>query len=130
MTINDLLASRTVQAQLLAVLFVFAHAAGLHLPMGVDEVAFTGTGLLVLAAVTAAMRFGHDGAGMADAKAWYLSKTIWTQIIAAAFAVLTMVGAVPVALDQASVTGAVMTVVALVNIALRRTRTVPIARVR
>ncbi len=128
MTINDLMATRTVQAQLLAMLFVCAQAAGVALPAGLNEAAFTATGLLVLAAATAAMRFGHDG--VADAKAWYLSKTIWTQIVAAAFAVLTMIGAVPAALDQASVTGAIITVVALTNIALRRTRRTSITTAR
>lgn len=54
-----------------------------------------------------------------ETKAWWQSRTIWLQIIAAFFALLAMFGVVPKDITADWVVEAIMAVVALVTIILR-----------
>lgn len=122
----DLLTNKTMLAQLIALVFAVLAAFHVVLPTSIDQPAIVGIAMLVLTAVTGVLRFGVAGSP-ADAKEWWQSKTIWTQIVAALFAVLGILGVVPKGLDQASAIAGVMIVVALVNVVLHKTTSTAIA---
>lgn len=127
MNLLDLLSTKTVMAQLIALVFAALAAFHVVLPVSADQPAIVGAVLLVLATATTIARFGHPGSIAVDAKAWYLSKIIWTQIVAALFAVMAIVGAVPADVDQGGVVAGIMAIVAIVNIVLRKQTTAAIA---
>ncbi len=56
---------------------------------------------------------------MLDTKFWWQSRTIWLQIVAALFAILSVFHILPVGIDQEQVVGAIMGGVAIVTLILR-----------
>ena len=93
---------------------IFAALAAFHvvLPPQVDQPRIVATLMLVLAAVSAIVRF-RRGELEVGVKTWWESKTIWTAIVGAGVAVLALFG-LP-ALDQGSAVATVMFLVSLYN---------------
>lgn len=104
--------TRLTIAPIVGVIFAALAYFKVGLPDTLTQPAVVAAVLLVSAAVTAIARFGH-GDVLADAKAWYLSKVIWTQLIAAAFGMLALFGIVP-AIGQE---GAIEAVLAVAGVA-------------
>lgn len=96
------LTNRIVVVQLTALTLAAITAAGWGPPGATtDPAKITAAIMLAAGAVSAVLRFGHPGAQEADAKAWWQSRTIWTQVVAAAYALAALAGIAP-ASDQAS----------------------------
>lgn len=112
----------------IAPIVALAYAAlawfGVVLPPSMTQPAVVAAVMMSAAAVTAVLRFGH-GDVLADAKAWYLSRVIWVQIIAAAFAALALFGVVP-EISQQGALEAVMAVVAFLSWVLGAKTTRPL----
>lgn len=123
MPIAQLLLSRTVLAQIAAILFALLAHLGVVLPATMNPTALVSAVLLILTAATAIARFhiGDDG----DAKAWWQSKVIWTNVVGAAVAVLALFGAGS-SLDPAGLVETIMIVVAVLNVWLRSRTTAAI----
>ena len=56
---------------------------------------------------------------MQDTKVWWQSRTIWLQIVAAAFAILSAFKLLPSGISQEQVVSAIMTIVAIATVILR-----------
>jgi len=118
--------NKSMVAQLVGLLFAILAAFHVVLPTAIDQPAIVGIAALLLTAVTGVLRFGVGG-NPADAKEWWQSRTIWTQIVAALFALAGILGFVPKGLDQATAIAGVMIVVALINVVLHRATSTAIA---
>ena len=56
---------------------------------------------------------------MTDTKTWWQSRTVWVNVVATLFAVLSTFKLLPANIDQDSVVTAIMGAVAIVNVVLR-----------
>lgn len=56
---------------------------------------------------------------MTDTKNWWQSRTVWVNVVATLFAVLSTFKMLPADIDQDSVVTAIMGAVAIANVALR-----------
>jgi hypothetical protein len=56
---------------------------------------------------------------MTDTKNWWQSRTVWVNVVATLFAVLSTFNLLPANLDQDSVVAAIMGAVAIANLVLR-----------
>lgn len=119
------LPNRAVLAYLATALYGFLAAIHVPLPQTFTQASLTTALLLVIAAVTTVVRVRRTGAPEADAKAWWQSKTIWSAVVAAAIAVLTLFDDTK-SIDAGTVVAVVMTVFGLVNAWLYPTVAAPI----
>ena len=87
---------------LVGLLFAIASIFHIALPPEATHEAVTTVAMLAIAAITAIVRFGQ-GDVAADAKTWWQSRTIWTQIVAAVFALLVILRVNPVVDQQTGV---------------------------
>lgn len=102
------LTSKPFIAQICGLAFALLAMFHIALPPTFQQPAVVGVVMLVIALATAILRFGHPGAPAADAKVWWMSKTIWTAIIAAIFGLIGLFGISP-PLDQGNALAIVMT---------------------
>ncbi|KKC24945.1 hypothetical protein [Sphingomonas sp. SRS2] len=116
---------KIIAAQIAAILFAIATWAHVTLPTGFTPDTVAGFGLLVFTLVTAVLRFGH-GNVLADAKAWWLSKTIWMQIIGVIVAGLVLFGITPKGINPAQLAEVAAVLIGLVTTALHVTPSKPI----
>jgi len=56
---------------------------------------------------------------MTDTKTWWQSRTVWVNVVATLFAVLSTFKLLPANIDQDSVIAAIMGAVAIANVVLR-----------
>jgi len=97
--------SKLTIAPIVGVLFAAAAFFHVGLPDTMTQPAVVAAVLLASAAITAVMRAMH-GDPLADAKNWYQSKVLWTQVVAAIFAILALFGIVPAFGQQGAVEAA------------------------
>lgn len=110
---------------LIGLAFLVLSALGIVLPSTVTAPAVTAAVMMGLAAYTAIVRFGH-GSFTADAKKWWQSRVIWTQIVACGFASLAIVGIVP-AISQTQVVDMALALSSVVGLILAAITKKPIA---
>lgn len=94
-----LIPSRAVVSYLASALFALLAALHVILPPSFTEPGLVAAVMLAFSAMAAVLRFAHPGDAGADAKEWWQSKSIWTAIVSAGFAIVTLFGAAP-AIDQ------------------------------
>lgn len=121
----DFFTNRIAVTQLVGLLFAALAALHVIVPPTVNPTQTIAVILLASTAISAILRFSHPGDGVADAKSWWQSRTIWTQILAALFAGAALVGYVP-STDAPHALETVMTLVALVSMALGKSISQPI----
>lgn len=114
----DLLSSRIVVTQLVAILFAALAALKIALPATLTQSGAVAAILLTVAAVTAVLRFRQAGAP-AEAKPWWQSRTLWAQIVAAGFAVLVLFGLAPPGVTEAGALELVMAAVGILTTVLQ-----------
>ncbi|MCZ4340561.1 hypothetical protein O4H52_03010 [Sphingomonadaceae bacterium G21617-S1] len=117
--ILTLFTSRIALTQLVGIAFALLAAIGVAIPAGFDPPSVVAVLMLAIAAVTAVLRFGHIGQPAADAKTWWQSKIIWTQIASAIVAVLVLFRVVPAGFDPSAHVEGLMALIGLITLAFR-----------
>ncbi|HWI85699.1 MAG TPA: hypothetical protein VNT42_05165 [Sphingomonas sp.] len=120
-----LFTNRIAIVQLSGLAIAALAACNIALPAGLDEAHLSAAILLTSSALSAIVRFGHPGIPGADAKAWWRSRIIWTQIVGASFAILALAGIVP-SVDQATMVEVAMAMVGMISMTLGRSIARPI----
>ena len=118
--------NRIVAAQLVAMVLAVLAAFHVALPSTINATSLVAVIMLGSAAVISVLRVYHPGDPLAAAKPLLSSKTIWTQIEAALFAVLALAGR-GIGVDQAGVVDTVMTVLGFAGMFFGGTASAPIA---